>query len=277
MSAFASCRGPSPLAIGVASSPSPSPRPQPDALAALALLATPHPTARDSLPSPLAASPNNLRADTSIHAPASAALLPRGKVSLRADLGHASSPASGMGRTPTIRTHPTSESAPSSMVFSLRGEMMHAFVSTEGPEGTGLSGLVAQKIRSLSMHEKALQLPQQGWGIWNKGVFCQEEAKVFLDKGCLQDGQSWLGGLVTGLMASMVFVPILSWTEHDQGSLGGLSKLGAGGFDRVDNFLLQLLVSMVLRDEAGAALQAVLPVLVGPAAEGGGFATFPFS
>ena len=56
---------------------------------------------------------------------------------------------------------------------------------------------------------------------------------MFLDKDCLQDGQTWLGGLVTGLVTSMIFVPLLSWKEHDQGSVGGLSKLGVGGFDRV--------------------------------------------
>ena len=52
--------------------------------------------------------------------------------------------------------------------FALRGELMHAFfvsyrVATEGKEGNGISGLLAQKIRSLSMHEKELQLPRHGW------------------------------------------------------------------------------------------------------------------
>jgi hypothetical protein len=191
MEAFASRRGPSPLAICVTPCPSPPPRSQPTALAAPALLATHHPTpslfaARDSQPSPLAASPNDLRTDTNIHAPASAVRF-RGKVSLRADLVHASyasSPASGIGRTPSLRTHPTTGSAPSSPPalplscniskllhvrerFSLRGELMHAFVSyrvaTEGPAGNGLSGLVAQKIRSLSRNEERLQLPRHGW------------------------------------------------------------------------------------------------------------------
>ena len=41
--------------------------------------------------------------------------------------------------------------------------------------------------------------------------------------------------MVTGLVTSMIFVPLLSWTEHDQGSVGGLSKLGVGGFDRVSS------------------------------------------
>ena len=40
--------------------------------------------------------------------------------------------------------------------------------------------------------------------------------------------------------------------------------------------MLELIVATALRDEPGAALQALLPVLVGPAAEGGGFAPFPF-
>ena len=31
----------------------------------------------------------------------------------------------------------------------------------------------------------------------------------------------------------MIFVPIISWTEHDKGSLGGLSSIGVDGFDRV--------------------------------------------
>ena len=40
------------------------------------------------------------------------------------------------------------------------------------------------------------------------------------------------------LVASMMFAPILSWTEDDQGSLGELSKIGFDGFDRVDNVQL---------------------------------------
>ena len=56
---------------------------------------------------------------------------------------------------------------------------------------------------------------------------------MFLDKDSLEDRQNWLGGSVTGLLTSMIFVPLLSWTEDDQGSLGGLSKIGADSFDRV--------------------------------------------
>jgi hypothetical protein len=33
-------------------------------------------------------------------------------------------------------------------------------------------------------------------------------------------------------------VPLLSWTENDQGSLGELSKIGVDGFDRVKIMIL---------------------------------------
>ncbi|KAJ1473644.1 hypothetical protein T484DRAFT_1835300, partial [Baffinella frigidus] len=44
----------------------------------------------------------------------------------------------------------------------------------------------------------------------------------------------------------------------------------------VDNCLLELILATALREEPGAACQAILPVIVGPAAEGGGFGTFPY-
>ena len=188
MNAFVSCEGTSPLALRVNPFPSPPPRSHPATFTAPDLLAIDRPqpspyAARDSKPSsPLASSPNDFRADTSIHAPASAAMRHRGRVSLRADLGHASyasSPASVVRRSPSpFRSHPTAEGTggaprvlPLRGNFSMRGEMMHVFVSyrvaTEGKgrngNGNGLSGLLAQKIRSLSMHEKGLQLPRHGW------------------------------------------------------------------------------------------------------------------
>ena len=93
--------------------------------------------------------------------------------------------------------------------FNLRGEMIHVFVSyrvtTEGEAGNGMSGLIVEKIRALSMDRTLqLQLPRHGWGSWPKGLkkplpFRKEEAKIFLDLHCLQDGQSWLTGFVQGL------------------------------------------------------------------------------
>jgi len=67
---------------------------------------------------------------------------------------------------------------------------------------------------------------------------------VFLDKDCLIDGQSWLAGFLAGLVTAMVFVPLLSWTDDDQGSVGELSRIGTEDpvtgekFDKVDNVLL---------------------------------------
>ena len=99
-----------------------------------------------------------------------------------------------------------------------------------------------------------------GQGIWPRSArrpepFRPEEAKVFLDLDCLHDGQNWLAGFVQGLVASMAFVPILSWTEDDQGSLGELSKIGVDGFDRVDNVLLEMVLATALREEPRAACQ----------------------
>jgi len=173
--------------------------------------------------------------------------------------------------------------------FSLRGELMHAFVcyryATDGPEGNGLAGLIAERTRGLSLQgADDLTIPRHGWGVWPKSAtarkpFRPEEAKVFLDKECLQDGQSWLAGFVNRLTASMVFVPLLSWTADDRGSVGDISRLGVGGFDKVDHVLLELIIAAALREEPSAGIQAVLPVLVGPerpAKEGGGFEVFPF-
>ncbi|KAJ1479290.1 hypothetical protein T484DRAFT_2881444 [Baffinella frigidus] len=171
--------------------------------------------------------------------------------------------------------------------FSLRGELIHAFVSyrvsTEGPDGNGLAQIITSKIRTMSTDSKHphLAIPRHGWGIWPKSAkkpvpFHPEEAKVFLDKECLLDGQSWLAGFVQGLVTSMTFVPLLSWTEDDKGSLGQLSQIGVDGFDRVDNVLLEMLLATALREDPRFAVQAVLPVMLGPATDGGGFGTFPF-
>ena len=108
---------------------------------------------------------------------------------------------------------------------------------------------------------------------------------MFLDKDCLQDGQSWLAGFIQGMVASMVVMPLLSWTDDDRGSLGELSRIGVNGFDRVDNVLnpqpdtlnpdtlnpkpqtpkpktqtldqvlLELMLALTLRDEPAAATQ----------------------
>jgi hypothetical protein len=111
-----------------------------------------------------------------------------------------------VGRVPSVRiAHPTTGETgdtfslavhPLPGKFSLRGELMHAFISyrvaTEGAGGNGLSGRISERIRALSMDGmQELQIPQHGRGIWPQGVkkpapFRPEEAKVFLDKECLE-------------------------------------------------------------------------------------------
>ena len=186
MPASVSCEGTSPLSILVIPCPSSPPRSQPAEFAVPALLAIyqPQPSlcaARDSQPSPLAAEPSDLCLHASIHAPATAAWLPPGMVSIRADFvrasaSDASSLASGVARITSLHTHPMAGGTggeprlpvqPLRGTFSLRGELMHAFVSyrvaTEGPAGNGLSGLLAQKIRVLSMQQEGLKIPRHGW------------------------------------------------------------------------------------------------------------------
>ncbi len=73
---------------------------------------------------------------------------------------------------------------------------------------------------------------------------------------------------------SIVFVVLLSWNGDNTGSLADLSKLTPQD-DKVDRFLLELLVALVLRSEGRSAIRAIFPVLIGTA-EKSGFGTFPF-
>jgi hypothetical protein len=78
-------------------------------------------------------------------------------------------------------------------------------------KGNGMSGLLAAKVRALSMDEEGLKIPQHGWGIWPRTAkkpvpFRKEEAKVFLDRECLLDGQSWIAGFVQGLDPNLLLL-----------------------------------------------------------------------
>jgi hypothetical protein len=91
---------------------------------------------------------------------------------------------------------------------SLRGELLHVFisyrVSTEGLSGNGLSLAIYNAIRELSVQEQSgLALPESSWGVWPKFAktpipYRREQAKVFLDRRCLRDGQNWVEGFVQG-------------------------------------------------------------------------------
>ncbi|KAJ1464283.1 hypothetical protein T484DRAFT_1870023 [Baffinella frigidus] len=85
--------------------------------------------------------------------------------------------AAAMRRTPSYCAHPTTgdatldESINFNLLsgrFSLRGELMHAFVcyryATDGPEGNGLAGLIAERTRGLSLQgADDLTIPRHGW------------------------------------------------------------------------------------------------------------------
>jgi hypothetical protein len=90
-----------------------------------------------------------------------------------------------MSRPPTATSQPPAVSHPAAAgpgdrivlpcsavvpqgVFSMRGSLMHVFVSyrvnTEGPEGNGMSGRVADACRAMSMDSRhQLKLPEHGW------------------------------------------------------------------------------------------------------------------
>ena len=104
----------------------------------------------------------------SLHSPPAASLGPtvpmRGAV-LAPPRARDSRTTSSTGDT-SVLPAATVQLAAQTGTFSLRGELMHAFVSyrveTEGGWG-GMSSLLANKVRALSMGEEELKIPQHGW------------------------------------------------------------------------------------------------------------------
>ena len=66
-----------------------------------------------------------------------------------------------------------------------------------------------------------------------------QQAKVYLDEICLQDGQKWQDGFIRGLSVSLVVVPVLSWTRDDNGSVGKLCRMTEEN-DHIDNVLVSI-------------------------------------
>jgi hypothetical protein len=74
---------------------------------------------------------------------------------------------------------------------------------------------------------------------------------------------------------------LLSFSKHGRGSLGALTTLcPKEGKDRVDNFLLELIVGQELqalgKQTAQSAPLAILPILLGPQRQDSSFERFPF-
>lgn len=65
------------------------------------------------------------------------------------------------------------------------------------------------------------------WGTWPRFAkkpmpFRREQAKVFLDRRCLLDGQNWIEGFVQGVTSSMVSTQKLSKSRRHHGDTPGL-------------------------------------------------------
>ena len=180
-------------------------------------------------------------------------------------------------------TRPTRVALPR---FTLGSSFLHCMISyrvaTEGASGNNLSFELYKKIRELSVEEDDVKIPQYAWGTWpmfakKPADFHPQQAKVYLDRECLQDGIDWELGFIQGLASSMVMVCLLSFNEDDRGSLGDLITLRPEeGKDRVDNVLLELIVGLELRALGEhTALSSILPILVGPQRQDSSFGPFP--
>jgi hypothetical protein len=156
-------------------------------------------------------------------------------------------------------------------------------VETEVEPGNNLSFLLYDKIRELSLADVQLKIPRYAWGTWpffaqKPAPFQPNQAKVYLHTECLQDGHDWEVGIIRGLSSSIVMVCLLSFNEDGSGSLGNLTTLKPSeGRDRVDHFLLELIICHELRALGQyTALCAILPILIGPQRQDSSFAQFPF-
>lgn len=118
-----------------------------------------------------------------------------------------------------------------------------------------------------------------GRGSVRGGSAGPQPVKVFLDEKCLLTGENWLegsdgmGGIVGGVLRAVVFVPILSWPEDGQGSVGALLRAHESG--KVDNVLLELILALEFFQCPMFATRAILPILVGRKLESGLFDHFP--
>jgi hypothetical protein len=161
--------------------------------------------------------------------------------------------------------------------------MISYHVKSEGESGNNLSFELYEKIRELSLAEGDLKIPRYAWGTWPRfakrpATFLPNQAKVYLNRECLQDGQDWEAGIIDGLSSSMVMVCLLSLNEDGSGPLCDLTTLKPSeGTDRVDPFLLELIVGLELRAIGEhTALREIFPILIGPQRQDSSFAQFPF-
>ena len=105
-------------------------------------------------------------------------------------------------------------------------------------------------------------------------------ARTFLDQKHIPQGVRWEKVFVNAVTNSLVLVPLLSWYEEDgkepSGSVGELMSLHHS--DRVDNFLLEMMIGNVLMKlPAGSRwLQRISPIFIGTP-DARGYTEFPFA
>jgi hypothetical protein len=99
----------------------------------------------------------------------------------------------------------------------------------------------------------------------------QPSPRPYLDQICLTPGAPWEDGFVHGILASQVFVPILSCHGEGRGSVGLMARLAPAA---VDNVLLEWEIALELHMQG--RIKAIFPILAGPVQDRM-FAAFPFA
>ncbi|EKX43024.1 hypothetical protein GUITHDRAFT_140871 [Guillardia theta CCMP2712] len=153
--------------------------------------------------------------------------------------------------------------------FSLKGRLFHVFLSYRVATEKDAVKLIYKQLREVSTSR--LPIPAEGRGQWcgftkKPSGLPPQCAKVFLDVECLEDGKNWEDSFARGVVHTMVFVPLLSWTGDGGGSLGGMMSLKDA--DRVDNVLLEYIIALEWTRMEDSSLRSILPVFMDRDSEG---------
>ena len=81
---------------------------------------------------------------------------------------------------------------------------------------------------------------------------------VYLDAKRLVKGKDWEEGFSTGLLNSLVALPLVS-----EGVLRPMTKLRGDDSDQADNVAKEFLIMQAIQGRAGHTLQTIYPILVG--------------
>lgn len=96
--------------------------------------------------------------------------------------------------------------------------------------------------------------------------------KIYYDAESIHDGEDWEKEFVSGLVSSLLLLPVLSWHTYDTGSVGQLMSLSDK--DRVDNCLLEWELGLILSENGNSNLKGIFPVMLG-GIDSRGYLEFP--